>query len=185
MSGGNQKQQLTDLLRLITISLEDSMMLIKSNNNSTSNFKQPVQRKIYPVNLYDPHRPVSPKEKLPGPGHYNTEQKDSIQQRTAVDSKYLNSVKLSSAFMQENTDRFGKQIYPTTEMFQTPGPDHYNSAKPPQKNPSGYSIPLGERERHTEKVQKEAQNIGPGAYNSNVEPKKISFFLNQGNKWVS
>ena len=76
----------------------------KTKGQITANFQTPAPRKIYPVNLYDPHRPVSPKTKMPGPGHYNTFDKNTIKEKTNVDKNYLNSMKLSSIFIEENTD---------------------------------------------------------------------------------
>mmetsp|Transcript_10580 Transcript_10580/g.12042 ORF Transcript_10580/g.12042 Transcript_10580/m.12042 type:complete len:183 (-) Transcript_10580:8-556(-) len=152
----------------------------------TSCFKSPVLKKVYPVNLYNPHQPVSPKVKMPGPGHYDIEDKDTIKEKTNVDAGYLNSVKLTSAFIQENTDRFGNQLYPTQKVIISPGPADYNSETLVNKrNPQTFAATIAERDVFTDRNRKEAQNIGPGVYTSNLEPKKISFFLNQGDKWVA
>ena len=159
--------------------------IIQTRDQITANFQPPVPRKIYPVNLYDPHRPVSPKFKSPGPCDYNTAN-HSIKERTKVDPGYLNSVKLSSNFVQENTDRFGNAIYPLTSTYDPPGPPQYDpDLYHVKKKVPGIAFSTADRKIYNDKALHEKQFIGPGCYNSNVEPKKISFFLNQGDKWVS
>jgi hypothetical protein len=158
----------------------------KDRGKVTSSFQPPVHRKIYQVNLYDPHVPVSPKSKNPGPGQYEIFDKNTIKERTAIEPGYLNSVKLTSAFIQENTDRFGNQIYPTKPAMEVPGPDnYYTDASVIKKRQGGIAPSYAKREVFDNKKRKELKNIGPGSYNSNIEPKKISFFLNQGDKWVT
>ena len=158
----------------------------KQKGLSTACFKTPVPKKIQPVNLYDPHKPASPKVKVPGPGYYKVEEKGTIKDRVKIDEKYLNSLKLSSVFIEENTDRFGKQIYPTKNFVVEPGPSDYNADKlVTKRNPIGVTMTTSKREGFTEKNRRELAKVGPGAYNSNIEPKKISFFLNQGDKWVA
>ena len=157
----------------------------KAKGQITANFQAPVPKKIYPVNLYDPHRPVSPKTKMPGPGTYNTIDKNTIKEKTNVDKNYLNSIKLSSVFIEENTDRFGNQIYPTKTFDDVPAPTYYTETVNIQKKVKGAALGKAKRDVFDDKKDKEKQHIGPGTYNSNIETKKISFFLNQGDKWVA
>jgi hypothetical protein len=160
--------------------------LENNKNVISSSFKLPVKRKIFPVNLYDPHKPVSTKFKNPGPGHYQDQDIGTIKEKTGVDAGYLNSVRLSSVFIQENTDRFGNQIYPTRLIQALPGPSEYHTENlPTKKTAKSYAISTAKRESLDGNLKRDKLNIGPGAYNSNIEPKKISFFLNQGDKWVA
>ena len=160
-------------------------LMAKEKNHITSSFRSPVQRKIYPVNLYDPHAPVSPKVKMPGPGYYNTADKGTIKERTAAEAGHLGTVKLNAVFIEDNTDRFGNQIYPTTTVPEKPGPaEYYPNSLVNKKKPKGVAIGYAERNVFESKTHEEKQNIGPGSYNTNLEPKKISFFLNQGEKWI-
>lgn len=166
---------------------KDAENFKKSKNVITSSFKSPVRRKIYPVNLYDPHKPVSPKFKMPGPGHYQVQDIGTIKEKTAVDAGSLNSVKhpkLTSVFIEENTDRFGRQIYPTKLIESQPGPSEYHTENMYKVKTKGFSITTSKRELFGGDSKPGKPHVGPGAYNSNVEPKKISFFLNQGDKWV-
>jgi len=137
------------------------------------------------VNLYDPHGPVSPKTKVPGPGQYNTLDRDTIKERTSAGEGYLNSVQLTSAFIEENTDRFGNQIYPTKEIVEKPGPANYYTDVAVVKNhPARVAPTQAKRKIFDPNTLETSKHVGPGSYNSNVETKKISFFLNQGDKWI-
>lgn len=157
----------------------------KFKGQTSANFQSPVQKKIYPVNLYDPHSEATPKTRMPGPGYYNTFDKNTIKERTNVDSNYLNAMKLSAVFIEENVDRFGNQIYPTKTTAEVPGPAYYHIDKfPNKKSVQGVAITTAKRDVFDEKATGEAK-VGPGSYNTNVEARKISFFLNQGDKWVS
>lgn len=145
-----------------------------------------MPKKLYPVNLYNPHEPVSPKIKAPGPCEYNTVDHLSIKEKTKVDAGYLNSVKLSSVFVQENTDRFGNPIHKLSNNYNIPGPSEYvPDFDYTKKKVQTTILSKSKRDINSEKNIQTNKNVGPGCYNSNIEPKKISFFLNQGDKWVS
>lgn len=97
----------------------------------SSSFMPSTQKKIIPVNLYDPHSEVD-KKQTPGPGQYEIIKNKIKQQNTKLDMPLP-----SAAFIEENTDRFGKPIFARAPLNQKPGPGQYYPEFSTAKSPRG------------------------------------------------
>ena len=100
----------------------------------TSNFRRPVGKKIMQVNLYDPHAQVEA-DLGPGPGHYNNEKYATISSEHVTRPSELERFekgarsKLTAAFVEENTDRFGAPIRSKRAVVLPPGPADYDAKR--------------------------------------------------------
>ena len=83
---------------------------------------------------------------------------------------------MTSAFIYENTDRFGKPIYPKTMKDKVPGPHEYSHPISHLNNIGGY-LPKIQRPQPSHGNP----DVGPTTYdtqNSLVLEKQVSFLLN-------
>jgi hypothetical protein len=84
-------------------------------------FKQPIPRKIVPVNLYNPHAPVEDDKKklVPGPGKYNVP--SSFPAEDSDEPRILEQPG-GRVYVDNNLDRFGQPTLPRKPKFVVPGP---------------------------------------------------------------
>ena len=92
----------------------------------TKPFKQPVPKKIVPVNLYNPHSDVDNESKVgPGPGKYYVPSQFEQQNETEQTPNYLIGLTGGRLYAENNLDRFGQPILPRKPMDLYPGPGEY------------------------------------------------------------
>jgi len=187
----------------------------RERDKGTSSFKIPLQKKIIPCNLYDPHGEVKPDNSrtVPGPGAYispggfqegkvkypvkNHENLDEEAFDKFVDEKMLMETLQQRQshvggiiYADNNTDRFGQPILPRKPIEIKPGPGQYH------REPEDYefedstlnNVPGGYMPvaKNRKMPEEREQGIpGPAYYHGNSEPKKTSFLFNAAEKWVS
>jgi len=85
---------------------------------------------------------------------------------------------LTSSFITDNTDWFGNPINPKTVKITGPGLKY--------STPYSYLSEIGGvlDMKSKENTIKQNPELGPGTYNSDKEPSKVSFFLNQNNIFI-
>jgi len=139
----------------------------------------PVGKAVEKIDPYDPLKNAE-KPAWPGPGYYQTEIYKTIQKQTEKWVDLLSGVpQLTSSFITDNTDRWGKPIHNKTIKNDGPGPIKYS-------HPYSYLSEIGgvvpispwNKPIHTN------NDLGPGTYNNDKEPPKISFLLNQNNYFI-
>lgn len=95
----------------------------------TAAFKEPIPRKIVPVNLYNPHaEPDADKNKLPEPCTYKIQRLFDVAEQPE-EMEYeprLNNVQGGRIYVEDNIDRFGLPIRPMKPLNIVPGPDQYD-----------------------------------------------------------
>jgi len=95
----------------------------------THQFYGPVQKKIVPVNLYNPHtEPENEKKKHPEPPAYQLHREFDAPRFNAEDDfePRLNLMAGGRMYYENNLDRFGKPIRPLRPVGATPGPGEYD-----------------------------------------------------------
>ena len=96
----------------------------------------------------------------------------------------MNYVPGGKVYTENNIDRFGLPIRPMKPLNIVPGPDHYQVEKEFfAEDAKGGTVPMDLKPRGIP-TTKELNVPGPAFYNSNKEPKKISFLFNPAEKWV-
>ena len=166
----------------------------KTTDEGTAAFRDPVPKKIVPVNLYNPHaEPESDKNKQPDMGTYKLNRLfDVIEQ--PEDQEYeprMNQVQGGKVYTEDNNDRFGNPIRPMKPIEIVPGPGEYETQ--PLIIPYGFPQPaiakggyISENPGVRGIPQATEKNIpGPAYYNSQKEPAKISFLFNPAENWVN
>ena len=98
----------------------------------TAAFKQPLQKKVVAVNMYNPHEDASKKTKSePGPGSYNIgKQLPKVGEVDGDDEIIMENRGTGGAgkiYVENNTDRFGKPILPRKPILNVPGPGAYDA----------------------------------------------------------
>ena len=163
-------------------------------DEGTSAFRDPVPKKIVPVNLYNPHaEPESDKNKRPEMATYKVHRLFDVQEQPE-DQEFeprLNVVPGGRVYTEDNNDRFGNPIRPMKPLEIVPGPGEYETQ--PLIIPPGFPQPavakggyISENPATREIVPITEKNIpGPAYYNSMKEPAKISFLFNPAEKWVA
>ena len=94
----------------------------------TAAFRDPVPKKIVPVNLYNPHaEPDNEKKKMPEMCTYEVPREFDLPKFNAEDDfePRLNITTGGRIMVDNNCDRFGQSIRPTKPIVLIPGPDHY------------------------------------------------------------
>lgn len=82
-------------------------------------------------------------------------------------------------------DRFGLPIRPMKPLDIVPGPDHYMMEREYFADTAKQgTMPVDEKPR-TIPSNVDSNIPGPAFYNSNKEPKKLSFLFNPAEKWVN
>jgi len=172
--------------------------------NAQANFKEPVPKKIVPVNLYNPHaEPEGDKNKFPEPCTYKVQRLFDVPEMAENDEyePRLNSVPGGKVYIENNLDRFGLPIRPMKPLNIVPGPGVYDvlPEAPPAEKWAAENVNYPEEfpQFRTKKgyisdlpISRELPAPGgkgvpgPTYYTSNKEPKKISFLFNPGEKWV-
>ena len=158
----------------------------------TRQFKEDVQRKIVPVNLYNPHAvPETDRGKQPGPQQYKVARLFDVPEQPEGEEfePRLNVIPGGKVYVEQNMDRFGLPIRPMKPLHIVPGPGHYELQEPiyPIHMPSDSVIPGGfiSSVPNDRSLKAGEPGVpGPAFYNSNKEPKKISFLFNPTEKWV-
>lgn len=158
----------------------------------TRQFKDDAQKKIVPVNLYNPHAvPETNKNKMPGPQKYNVQRLFDVPEQPEGEEyePRLNLIPGGKVYVEDNRDRFGLPIRPMKPLNIVPGPGNYELQEPiyPFHAPSTLSLPGGFISDVP--IDRTVQGADPGLpgpafYNANKEPKKISFLFNPAEKWV-
>ena len=138
----------------------------------------PVGKAVERIDPYDPHK----KKEVntgPGPGKYKVDEHKTINESTKPLPDIGDNIpRLTAPFIMENTDRFGKQIFPKTMNNKVPGPDEYS-------HPYSYLSEKGGVLDSVGRVYKKGDPaLGPGTYNAEKEPKHISFHLNHSVEFV-
>jgi hypothetical protein len=101
----------------------------KEEDDTSAAFREPIPKKIVPVNLYNPHAdPDADKSKHPEPGTYKlnrlfdvTEQPEEMEYEPR-----MNYVPGGKVYTEDNLDRFGLPIRPMKPLNIVPGPDQYD-----------------------------------------------------------
>lgn len=166
----------------------------RATDEGTSAFKDPIPKKIVPVNLYNPHaEPDSDKGKHPEMATYKVPRLFDVpeQPEDAEFEPRLNVVAGGRVYVEDNNDRFGNPIRPMKPLNIVPGPGEYETQ--PLLIPYGFPQPAvakgGYISENTDGRQVQGQmerNIpGPAFYSSAKEPAKISFLFNPAEKWVN
>ena len=99
----------------------------------TRQFKDDAQRKIVPVNLYNPHAvPETEKNKIPGPQHYKVSRLYDVPEQPEGEEyePRLNVIPGGKVYVEQNMDRFGLPIRPMKPLNIIPGPGEYEVSKP-------------------------------------------------------
>jgi len=94
----------------------------------THQFREPVPKKIVPVNLYNPHAdPENDKKKQPEPGTYELRREFDPPKFNADEDfdPRLNIVHGGKIYIENNMDRFGMPIRPMKPIEVKPGPGEY------------------------------------------------------------
>ena len=94
----------------------------------TSQFHIPVQKKIVPVNLYNPHgEPINEKKKHPEPPAYKLHREFDKPRFNAEEDfePRLNLTAGGKYYHDSNLDRFGRPIRPMRPVGLAPGPGSY------------------------------------------------------------
>lgn len=97
-------------------------------DEGTSAFRDPVPKKIVPVNLYNPHaEPESDKNKKPEMATYKVHRLFDVVEQPE-DQEFeprLNQVPGGRVYTEDNNDRFGNPIRPMKPLEIVPGPGEY------------------------------------------------------------
>jgi len=91
----------------------------------TRQFKEDAQRKIVPVNLYNPHAvPETNKNKQPGPQYYKVQRLFDVPELPEGEEyePRLNLIQGGKVYIEDNRDRFGLPIRPMKPLNIVPGP---------------------------------------------------------------
>lgn len=157
----------------------------------THQFQEKMQKKIVPVNLYNPHAEAEDeKKKAPEPGTYTVKRDfDAPRFVEEFEPRMDNVPGGGKIYNDTNIDRFGLPIRPMKPINIVPGPGEYEVAEPvydllgpkPAIAKGGF-IPEGLEERGVTSTTR--NNPGPAFYNPAKEPQKISFLFNPTEKWV-
>jgi hypothetical protein len=101
----------------------------KDNDILTAPFRDPVPKKIVPVNLYNPHsEPDNEKKKHPEMCTYDVPREFDLPRFNAEDDfePRLNITTGGRIMVDSNLDRFGQPIRPTKPICLVPGPGNYD-----------------------------------------------------------
>jgi hypothetical protein len=166
----------------------------RQTDEGTSAFRDPIPKKIVPVNLYNPHaEPESDKNKQPEMATYKIHRLFDVPEQPENDEyePRMNVVPGGKVYVEDNNDRFGNPIRPMKPLDIVPGPGEYEQG--PLLIPYGFPQPAVARggyisenpaSREIGGGASKANVPGPAFYNSAKEPAKISFLFNPAEKWV-
>lgn len=148
-----------------------------------------MQKKIVPVNLYNPHaEPEDEKRKQPEAATYKMPRMFDAPRFADDFEPRLEGVPGGKIYTETNVDRFGLPIRPLRPINIVPGPGEYEVSEPvydvlgpkPAIAKGGYiAEEMADRGPGGNK-----SNPGPAFYNAAKEPNKISFLFNPTEKWV-
>lgn len=99
----------------------------------TRQFKEETQRKIVPVNLYNPHAvPENDRNKQPGPQAYKVARLYDVPEQPEGEEyePRLNVIPGGRVYVDQNMDRFGLPIRPMKPLNIVPGPGEYELQEP-------------------------------------------------------
>lgn len=159
----------------------------REKDETSSAFREPVPRKIVPVNLYNPHaEPVVDKNKMPEPCTYKVARLFDVpeQDEDVEFEPRLNTIPGGKVYIEDNLDRFGLPIRPMKPISIVPGPDHYDVGRHYfAEDAKGGLFSNNFRDREPE-ANSAANNPGPSYYNPTEQPKKLSFLFNPSEQWI-
>lgn len=171
----------------------------------THQFKDPVAKKIVPVNLYNPHAaPDNDRKKYPEMCTYDVPREFDEPRFNAEENfePRLGLISGGKNYVENNADRFGDPIRPCKPYVNNPAPGIYDKdyqgypwatgPNPVVTADGSFINPKGQINGYISNlpVQRGIPTIvnqkhpGPAMYKAAKEPNKISFLFNPTERWV-
>jgi hypothetical protein len=117
-------------------------MAWRNTDEGTSAFRDPIPKKIVPVNLYNPHaEPESDKNKQPEMATYKMHRLFDVVEKPENEEfePRMHLVPGGKVYVEDNNDRFGCPIRPMKPLEIVPGPGEYEQQ--PLLIPYGFPQP--------------------------------------------